>query len=255
MEELILRGASPVGELEDLRERLKHELLLEHKLCQHLKKLEHCSRLEQCLIVLLHKIPCIIHCENRVGLKLLSMLLREGFSNVQKGYLSLPYDAENKTVGVICLDNNRIRKILQEYELLVTASVYDRELSTKCNTSIQDYQSAMAILREKRKFTDEKIIAFQSRIDSWFQNWNELWSIEGCTNYTHMLSSGHMTEFMYKWRNLYRFSQQKIQSHIFHLLLSKNQSRGKKVWAFCKIKANSNWSMVAMSPTLDDRLQ
>jgi hypothetical protein len=27
-------------------------------------------------------------------------------------------------------------------------------------------------------------------------------------NYTHMLSSGHIAEFMYKWRNLYRFSQQ-----------------------------------------------
>jgi hypothetical protein len=86
MDELILRGRSPLGEVEDLQERLLAELELEWKLRQHLKKLEHCTRLEQALIVLLHKIPCILHCENRVGLKLLSMLLREGFSNVQQGY-------------------------------------------------------------------------------------------------------------------------------------------------------------------------
>jgi hypothetical protein len=34
--------------------------------------------------------------------------------------------------------------------------------------------------------------------DKWFQLFNQLWSIEGCTNYMHMLSSGHMTEFMHK---------------------------------------------------------
>ncbi len=137
--------------------------MLEHKLCQHLKKLLHCSKLKQCLIILLHKIPCILHCENWVGLNLLSMLLREGFSYVQKGYLlghiwwekdritayvenierilntvflgdddgpahwSILYDAENKTVGVICLDNNCIHKILEHYELLIAASVHDRE--------------------------------------------------------------------------------------------------------------------------------
>jgi hypothetical protein len=184
MDELILRGLSPVGELEDLRARLQTELTTEHKLRQYLKKLEHCTTLEQALIVLLHKIPCILHCENRVGLKLLSMLLQEGFANVKKGYLfghirsekerisayaqrienilntvilgdedgpaqwALPYDAENKTVGIICLDNNRIRKILMEYELIVQASVTDPERSFKYGTSVAHYRNAISILRE-----------------------------------------------------------------------------------------------------------
>jgi hypothetical protein len=127
------------------------------------------------------------------------------------------------------LDNNWIRKILQEFELLINSSVYDRECLTKYRNCIQDYRSAMGILREKHEFTDEKIKEFQFLIDSWFQNWNLLWSIEGCTNYTHLLllSSGHMTDFMYKWRNLYRFSLSglgKIQPHFFHLLLSADKS-------------------------------
>ena len=44
---------------------------------------------------------------------------------------ALPYNAENKTVGVICLDNNRIRKILEHYELLINASVFDRDCAVK----------------------------------------------------------------------------------------------------------------------------
>jgi hypothetical protein len=58
---------------------------------QHWKKLQHCSKLEASIILLLHKIPCILHGENRVGLKLLTMLLREGFSNDQRGLLFVIY--------------------------------------------------------------------------------------------------------------------------------------------------------------------
>jgi hypothetical protein len=148
MDELILRGIHPVGDIEELRGHLKNKLVMEHKLCQHLKQLEHCSKLEQALIILLHKIPCILHGENHVGLKLLSMVLCEGFDNAEKGLLfahirsemerikanvyqiekilntkilgdddgpvlwCLPYDNDNKMVGIICLDNNRIRKVM-----------------------------------------------------------------------------------------------------------------------------------------------
>ena len=50
--ELILRQMCPTGELEELRQRLLEELLLEEKLKRHIEKLEHCSHLEACLIKL-----------------------------------------------------------------------------------------------------------------------------------------------------------------------------------------------------------
>jgi hypothetical protein len=266
MDELILRGINPVGDLEALRQRLSNELLLEHKLRQHLKKLQHCSTLEQCLIVLLHKVPDIMHCENRIGLKLLSMVLREGFDNAKKGFLfgairseaeriqryvehiekifnttilgdedgpaqwCLPYDKDNKTVGIICLDNNRIRKVIMEYEALVQASVHDNARSEKYRVSIHHYRIAISILREKREFTDDRIKEFQLHVDEWFQLWNKLWSFEGCTNYTHVLSSAHMCEFMYKWRNLYRFSQQGWEkfNHIFSTFYFRRTNHGGK---------------------------
>jgi len=87
VDELVLRGLSLTGELEELRQPLIVELEMEYKLKLHLHKLNHCDTLEACMIALLHKVPCILHCENRIGLKILMMLLIEGFSNAQLGYL------------------------------------------------------------------------------------------------------------------------------------------------------------------------
>jgi hypothetical protein len=114
-------------------------------------------------MVLLHKNPCILHCESRVGIKLFTFVLCKGFDNVKEGLLFghirsinnhieayikeverilntdilgdddgpaqwvLPYNQEKKTVEVICLDNNcNIQKILNHYELLVELSVYNQ---------------------------------------------------------------------------------------------------------------------------------
>jgi hypothetical protein len=94
------------------------------------------------MTALLHKVPCILHYENRVGIKLLTMVLLEGFSNAQQGLLfshihsqiqciesfaqkikkifnneilgdingpaqlSIPMNDEGTNIGIVCLDNN-----------------------------------------------------------------------------------------------------------------------------------------------------
>jgi hypothetical protein len=128
--------------------------------------------------VLLHKIPCILYCKNRVGIKLLTFVLREGFDKVKEGLLFghiqsvnkayikeverilntvilgdedgpaqwvLHYNQEKKTVGVICLDNNCIWKILNHYELLVELSVYNQARLQNYNYGWNEYQNAMVI--------------------------------------------------------------------------------------------------------------
>jgi len=90
IDELAIRGLPPTGELEELYHRLLQEVVLENKLKLHLDKLKPCNALEACLIALLHKIPCILYCGNRMGIKLLTMLLIEGFSSAQKGTIFFP---------------------------------------------------------------------------------------------------------------------------------------------------------------------
>jgi len=53
IDELVIRGLPPTGELEELCQWLPQELVPEDKLKLHLDKLMHCNALEACLIALL----------------------------------------------------------------------------------------------------------------------------------------------------------------------------------------------------------
>jgi len=66
---------------------LKQALDTESECSALMKKMEHCGNNEQAVFAVMNCIPCILHCENRVGLKILSMLLIEGISNAKKGLL------------------------------------------------------------------------------------------------------------------------------------------------------------------------
>jgi len=48
----------------------------------------------------------------------------------------------------------------------------------------------------------------QYEIDLFFDYWVRLHGEDGITNYIHMLGAGHVSRFLYRWRNLYKYSQQ-----------------------------------------------
>jgi hypothetical protein len=74
--------------------------------------------------------------------------------------------------------------------------------------AIRKFNAATTIIRQKSDFLDEQILIFQAHIDDFFQVWVKLYSYAGCMNYIHLISSGHIAEAMFRWRNLHRFSQQ-----------------------------------------------
>jgi hypothetical protein len=264
--ELILQRMCPTGELEELRQRLLEELLLDENLKRHLEKLEHCSHLEACLIALLHKVPCILHLEKRVGIKLLTMLLLEGFSNAQLGLIfsqirseldrikafaeriqeifntcilgdedgpaqwTLPMSNDGKNVGIMCLDNTRIRKVIEQFEILVDVAVRDDARMQKYKYCIPEYRNGIELLRQCFEYSDEEIKVYQGHIDNWYQVWMPLHVLEGCTNFTHLLSSAHIVEYMFKWRNMYRFSQQGWENfnHVFSMVYFRRTIHGGK---------------------------
>jgi hypothetical protein len=63
-------------------------------------------------------------------------------------------------------------------------------------------------MQQRKDYTDEDVCSFQQNIDDFFQVWVQLHSDHGCTNYIHMLSSGHNAEYMCHWHNLHHFGQQ-----------------------------------------------
>jgi hypothetical protein len=182
-----------------------------------------------------------------VGLKSIESILRSGLSNAQKGILDwttggakhrqdqyiqrisniigskilgtvvapaqwrFPLSDDGISMGTLSMDNNRTRSIMNSIELLVEesfpeqASDINRLRLLRC---FPKYRAAMALLRKSTDLNDDEIMAFQCHIDGWFNDWVKVYGKEGCTNYTHMLSSSHVMKYMQEWKCLHRFSQQ-----------------------------------------------
>jgi hypothetical protein len=109
--------------------------------------------------------------------------------------------------------------------------------SRGCSVAFHD-TAAVIILRKK-------IATFQDHIDAWFRDWVKVYGKEGCTNYTHMLSSGHVMRYMEEWKCLNRYSQQGwealnalIKSYFFHRTnrggLSKNATKKSKLFGIAR---------------------
>jgi hypothetical protein len=202
------------------------------------------ERHEGALFLLMSTIPCILHMEMRVGLKILSVLIMEGLSEAKAGRLyselrsengrveayikevehivnsqmlgnttdksiwKCPYDTKDKKLGTISLENGKVRQILDKFGLLIDASVPNLDRMHKWKRCLPAYTDAIVIVRQKADFLDADIEKFQQMIDKWFQDWVHLNGRGGMTNYIHMLCCGHIAEYMYEHRNLYRHSQQ-----------------------------------------------
>jgi hypothetical protein len=189
-------------------------------------------------------LPCVLHMENRNGIKLLTMVFLEGLLNAKKTllysdinaegarvlqYISdierivnrsilgtdddpcqwmCPYDANKKELGPITMDNVQTRRIIDSLDTIVDLCVIDECRKTMWTTALNNYRIAMVFLWQRDDFTYTTIATYQVHADKFFQSWILLWQKEGITNYIHMIGSGHIAEYLYKWRNLYRFSQQ-----------------------------------------------
>jgi hypothetical protein len=123
---------------------------------------------------------------------------------------AFPAEDDSKTVGIICLDNNRTRKIVNCISGLINICLPDEEVRQSWKTAVDGhYTPAIKLLRKKEDLTEHQIVSFQRHIDLFFQRWVFLVpGAKGVTNYIHMLKSGHVMEYLKYWRLLYPHSQQ-----------------------------------------------
>jgi hypothetical protein len=265
-DELILRGlefplrSTWVQRRDLLLEALKREQLI----LDLIDRIEHCKTKEEAVFIVMKCIPCILHCENRVGLKLLTMLLVEGLSNAKKALLfaELPTEQkridcyistvqaiinseilgsnrspaqwrvqlseDGKEIGIICMDNTRMRKVVNKLEGIINISVVNPGRINKWNLSVEAYRKGMIELRRKSDFTPEEVPEVQKQLDIFFQNWMNLWGRAGITNYIHMLGCGHMADYLLTAKNLYRHSQQGWENlnHLLKTFFFRRTARG-----------------------------
>jgi hypothetical protein len=235
-QELDLRGLEIGGSLEEKRSRLLPCLDNENQLNQLNKVLTVATPDTAAFYLLLQAVPCILHLENRIWLKILTLLFSEGMTKRCQNRPSLilkyandveeivnskilgtednpaqfrfPLQEDRKTLCPLRLDNNRARAIFNQIELLIEISVPEEDRKFKWNSCSPKIRGAIEILRLRREYTPREIEEFQELIDEWFLIFLDLWGDSGLTNYIHILSSGHCAEFMTRYGCLYRYSQQ-----------------------------------------------
>lgn len=192
--DLELRHLSITGNLVERQDRLRNSMEQEFKHGQLRDAIEHGRKSEAHALVKLHEtVPCILHMENRSGLKILTMLLTEGLHNALKGrtYSNVaaegnrmrqffvdieracnkqvwgndnnptqwvcPRDENKKEIGTICLDNNKTRKVIDNIELLLPYCVQD---------PMDDEQSGrMAVWKRCVPHYRDAILTVRSRVD------------------------------------------------------------------------------------------
>ncbi|KAI2511868.1 hypothetical protein MHU86_2600 [Fragilaria crotonensis] len=244
-DELASRSMPVTGTLYDRQQRLRQQLVNEQRTRDITRMLADSEPKDQAMYLVMQAVVCILHLENRVGLKCIESILRSGLSHARKGLLdwtvakgvSRRQDeyvhritstigtqilgtamapsqwrfplSEDGSMGTLSMDNNRTRSVMNSIELLVEESFpnsdANKHLLLRC---FHRYRAAMIILRKNTDATEDEIRTFQDHIDAWFQDWVKVYGKEGCTNYTHMLSSAHVMRYMQEWKCLHRFSQQ-----------------------------------------------
>jgi hypothetical protein len=261
--DLTIRNLDATGTINEMQERLKKALILEYVLREIENDIAHGTISQRsALYLIINAIPCILHLENRVGLKIFTRLLRIGLDNVKEGMIlgtdegenvrikaylesiqticnttvwgteerpvrwTCPYDTATKKITTICLDNEKTRKVINALDSLVDECIpEDGEGRQLWKSTIELYREALILLLIRHDLTDAQIFEFQWKVDQFTQGWFKInMGDEGVTNYIHDLHAGHISDYLFHWRNLYTHSQQGWENMNFAI---------KKYWFRC----------------------
>jgi hypothetical protein len=81
-------------------------------------------------------------------------------------------------------------------------------LLSKWENLMDTYGPMMKLIRKMEDFSDEDIDELHRLCSTFMGQWVDLMEGQSITNYIHMIGAGHLTYFVSKYRNLYKYSQQ-----------------------------------------------
>ena len=248
--DLQLRGLDLGGSLVSRQRRLKLQLIAEWAYVDAsttVKRYGEAS-VTTALVMLMDTIPCLLHMEMRMGIKILQMCLKTGLTNCKYNKLAwidkalhgnmekkcsafvsriedalnqeilgspsmpfqenLPFDKTKSAMGEIKFENTKIRKIVAQIEKIIELCIVKEVDRTRWLVCMANYKASMEILLRKEELSDETIYEYQRLADAFFKEWVILYGEEGITNYAHLIGSAHIGEYLLHWKSLYAHSQQ-----------------------------------------------
>jgi hypothetical protein len=121
---------------------------------------------------------------------------------------NMPVDPQKRIILTLCLDNERCKRAMENIDSLLEICFRPDQEPEEYSHCFFLYRKFFKLLRQKTEFTNEEIVECQVAIDEWYQVWWRLEGRDGITNYVHLLSSGHIADYLFRHRNLYVYSQQ-----------------------------------------------
>jgi hypothetical protein len=133
---------------------------------------------------------------------------------------TIPFDPKNRTVGDLNMNNGPCRKVLKKFEELIKVCITKpgtkdhgytvQEEVNLWSTAIAHYRDGLHIMLSKVDCSEEKVIRMQNHFDMFSQIliFKLGYDKEIITNYMHLIHTGHMAEYMFHLKCLYRHSQQ-----------------------------------------------
>ena len=170
----------------------------------------------------------ILHGEMRIYLKILTIIVIEGFSNCVDGSLcnniggagparfdQCMYDVQSlintqtlgndlnpslwrfpiqqnqspKKVRDLKSENNTSRNLLQHSIKITDISTTESIRKSLHVSCMSNILPALTLLRQKTNFSDDNIKKFQAHFDVFFQQWVPLWGEKSMSNCMHMYQS------------------------------------------------------------------
>jgi hypothetical protein len=119
---------------------------------------------------------------------------------------------ESLKIGTINIENYRGRKIMENFHTLVDHCIVEDDKRQKWRYAVNNYNSAMVILRQKEKYSTDDIFRFQLLIDRAYLVLRSMYKRDIATNYFHMLSSRHIAWFMETCGPLNNYSNQGFEA-------------------------------------------
>jgi hypothetical protein len=112
--DLAIRGLSVVGSITELQQPPKQSMITEWNYCQIWEAIVYCEKnQDKHVLNLIECVPCVLHMENRCGLKVLSMVLIAGMNNTSGGLTYLNIGNQKK----------RLEKFVAEAETMANKTV------------------------------------------------------------------------------------------------------------------------------------
>jgi hypothetical protein len=94
------------------------------------------------------------------------------------------------------IPNTKLRKFLDNFDLLVELCVVDPDRKEKWNEAIQLWVAYIAWAGQREDFSDDEINELEELGDEFFRIWLDLHGQAGVTNYIHLIGAGHLSYYL-----------------------------------------------------------